>query len=235
MRDLLWSTFLPWVRVPGTPTYRRLAETPVPTDLPGYRPYDATHESPGSTADETRARSVSARILAAEDARIGEITALLDRLGLEHGPDADAWDRIGTWLDARGEDHATPSLVLDLGLLLGRRILDARPAARWEADDEGVHAYPRVVLGSSVIAVPLQAVERTGPDLGVVLQHALDAEEADPAAEFVAFLREVLAGGGELSQEDLEWMLAESGLESMPELPDDVERLLPADLDPPSS
>ena len=234
MRDLLWSTFLPWVRVPGTPTYRRLAETPVPSDLPGYRPYDATHEPPGATADETRARSVSSRILAAEGSRVAEVTALLDRLGLEHGPDAEAWDTIGTWLTGRPDDYATPSLLLDLGLLLGRRILEARPGARWEADDEGVHAYPRVVLGLSVIAVPLQAVERTGPDLGIVLQHALDAEEADPAAEFVAFLREVLAGGGELSRVDLEWMLAESGLESMPELPDDVEELLPADLDPPS-
>jgi len=234
MRDLLWSTFLPWVRVPGTPTYRRLAETPVPADLPGYRPYDSPHEPPGATADETRARSVSARILAAEDARVTEITALLDRLGLGHGPDAEAWDGIGTWLTARPEDHATPSLVLDLGLLLGRRILDARPTARWEADDEGVHAYPRVILGPSVIAVPLQAVERTGPDLGIVLQHALDAEEADPAAEFVAFLREVLAGDGELSRDDLEWMLAESGLESMPELPEDLAERLGASREPPS-
>jgi hypothetical protein len=80
-----------------------------------------------------------------------------------------------------------------------------------------------------VIAVPLQAVERTGPDLAVVLQHALDAEEADPAAEFVAFLREVLANGGELGQDDLEWMLAESGLESMPELPEDLASRLSVD------
>ncbi len=93
-----------------------------------------------------------------------------------------------------------------------------------------MHAYPRIVFGTAVIAVPLQAVERTGPDLGIVLQHALDAEESDPEAEFVAYLREVLADGGELSREDLEWMLAESGLESMPELPDDVGRLLPTEL-----
>ncbi len=234
MRDLLWSTFLPWVRVPGTRTYRRLAAEAVPTDLPGYRPYDAGHEPPGATVDETRARSVSRRILAAEEARVGEITALLDRLGLGHGPDVEAWDTIGAWLAARPEDHATPSLVLDLGLLLGRRIQDARAGAQWEADDLGVHAYPWVVLGASVIAVPLQAVERNGPELGAVLRHALDAEEVDPEAEFVAYLREVLADGGEINAEDLEWMLAESGLASLPELPDDVRDRLPVAVDPPS-
>ncbi|HEY2192986.1 MAG TPA: hypothetical protein VGH76_11915 [Actinomycetospora sp.] len=179
MRDLLWSTFLPWVRVPGTPTYRRLAEEAVPPDLPGYRPYDAGHEPPGATADETRARSVQARILAAEDARVAEITALLDRLALEHGPEADAWDAIGAWLAARPTDHASPSLVLDLGLLLGRRVLDLRPEACWEPDDVGPHAYPLVVLGSTVIAVPLQAVEHAGPDLGAVLRHALEAQDED--------------------------------------------------------
>jgi hypothetical protein len=177
MRDLLWSTFLPWVRVPGTPTYRRLAEEAVPPDLPGYHPYDAGHEPPGATADETRARSVQGRILGAEEERVAEATALLDRLGLEHGPDADAWNAIGAWLESRPPDHATPSLLLDLGLLLGRRVLDLRPEARWEPDDVGPHAYPLVVLGSTVIAVPLQAVERTGGDLGAVLTHAKDAED----------------------------------------------------------
>ncbi len=190
MRDLLWSTFLPWVRVPGTPTYRRLATGAVPDDLPGYRPYDAPHEPPGATADETRARSVSTRILAAEPARTDEIVGLLDRLGLEHGPDPEAWDRVGAWLVARPGDRATPSLLLDLGLLLGRRVLDARPEARWEADDEGVHAYPRVVLGATVIAVPLQAVERVS-ELGTVLTHALEAQEDDREAEFVGYQREV--------------------------------------------
>jgi hypothetical protein len=176
MRDLLWSTFLPWVRLPGTPTYRRLALDAVPPDLPGYRPYDAGHEPPGATADETRGRSVSRRILAAEAERVAEIAALLDRLGLDHDAEADAWDRIGTWLAARPADHATPSLQLDLGLLLGRRILDARPEARWEADDESTHAYPAVVLEGTVIAVPLQAVERVA-ELGTVLTHALEAQE----------------------------------------------------------
>jgi hypothetical protein len=185
MRDLLWSTFLPWVRVPGTPTFRRLAAEGVPPDLAGYRPYDAGHEPPGATADETRARSVSARILAAQDARVAEVTALLDRIGLDHGPDVEAWERIGAWLDERPADHATPSLVLDLGLLLGRRIIEARPGADWEADDLGVQAYPWVVWGTSVIAVPLQAVERGGTEPGVALRHALDAREADPEAEFV--------------------------------------------------
>ncbi|NMO92756.1 hypothetical protein [Actinomycetospora sp. TBRC 11914] len=234
MRDLLWSTFLPWVRVPGTPTYRRLAAEGVPPDLPGYRLHDAGHEPPGATADETRARSVSTRILAAEQARVAEITALLDRLGLDHGPDGEAWDAIGAWLAGRPADHATPSLQLDLGLLLGRRLIEARPGAAWEADDLGVQAYPWVVLGTEVIAVPLQAVERGGTEPGVALRHALDAQRADPEAEFVAHLREVLDGGGEPTAEDLEWMLAESGLESLPDLPDDVRDRLPVPVDPPS-
>jgi hypothetical protein len=229
----LWSTFLPWVRRPGTPTYRRLAADGVPADLPGYRPYDAGHEPPGATADETRGRSVSRRILAAEADRVAEATALLDRLGLDHEADAGAWDRIGGWLDTRPTDHATPSLQLARGLRRGRRILDARPELRWEADDEATHAYPAVVLGGTVIAVPLQAVERVA-ELGAVLTHALEAREEDRGAEFVAYLREVLDGGGELTGEDLEWMLAESGLESLPELPDDVRDRLPVPVDPPS-
>ena len=70
--------------------------------------------------------------------------------------------------------------------------------------------------------MPLQAVE-AGTDLGAVLEQALAAAEPDPEAEFVAYLREVLdTHGDDLSREDLEWMLAESGLESVPELPDDV-------------
>ncbi|HEY2223546.1 hypothetical protein [Actinomycetospora sp.] len=228
MRDLLWSTFLPWVRVPGTPTYRRLSAEPPPADLGDYRPYDAPHEPPGATVDDTRARAVARKIVAAEPDRVAEVSALLDRIGLDHGPEPEAWDAIGARFADRVPDDATPSLVLDLGLLLGRRIIDARPEARWEADDEAVLAYPQIVLGTTVIAVPLQAVERWS-DLGAVLAHALDAEEADPEAEFVAYLREVLdARGDDLSADDLQWMLAESGLEDMPELPEDLEERLPA-------
>ena len=96
--------------------------------------------------------------------------------------------------------------------------------------DDGVLAYPQIVLGAAIVAVPLQAVE-AGTDLGAVLEQALAAAEPDPEAEFVAYLREVLdTHGDDLSREDLEWMLAESGLESMPELPDDVGRRLPAHL-----
>jgi hypothetical protein len=235
VRDLLWSTFLPWVRVPGTPTYRRLSAEPVPPDLGDYRLHDAPHEPPGATVDDTRARSVAARILAAEDARLPQITALLDRLGLEHGPDPEAWQAIGARFAERAPDHASPSLALDLGLLLGRRILEARPETHWEADDEAVVAYPLVVLNTTVIAVPLQAVEQ-GADLGAVLRHALEAEEVDPEAEFVAYLREVLDAreDDDLTSEDLQWMLVESGLDEMPELPEDLETRLGALLDPSS-
>lgn len=234
MRDLLWSTFLPWVRVPGTPTYRRLGAGPVPPDLGGYRPYDAPHEPPGATVDDTRARAVAARILAAEPARLPEITALLDRLGLDHGPDEGAWTAIGSWFADRATDQATSSLGLDLGLLLGRRIIDARPEAHWQADDDSVVAYPQVLLGETVIAVPLQAVEREA-DLAAVLRHALDAEEVDPGTEFVAYLREVLdERADDLSPDDVAWMLAESGLDELPELPEDLQGRVPAPRDPSS-
>jgi hypothetical protein len=231
VRDLIWSTFLPWVRVPGTLTYRRLAAEPVPPDLAGYRPYDAPHEHPGATVDDVRAHTVARRLIAAEPNRVAEVTALLDRSGLAHGPDPAAWTALGAWLHARPQDLAMPSLCLDLGLLLGRRILDARgDDARWEPDD-GVLAYPQIVLGGTPIAVPLQAVEG-GTDLGAVLEQALAAVEPDPEADFVAYLREVLdTHGDDLSHEDLQWMLAESGLETMPELPDDVRRRLAGRLD----
>jgi hypothetical protein len=238
VRDLLWSTFLPWVRVPGTPTYRRLSAEPVPPDLGNYRPYDAPHEPPGATVDDTRARAVARRIVAAEPDRVAEVAALLDRLGLEHGPDPEAWAAIGARFAERAPDHATASLLLDLGLLLGRRVIEARPEARWEADDEAVVAYPQVVLGDTVIALPLQATE-TGTDLGAVLEHALAAEESDPVTDFAAYLRTVLDdldGSGEpLTADELDWMLAECGLEAMPELPEDVESRLATHLHPPSS
>lgn len=238
MRDLLWSTFLPWVRVPGTRTYRRLSAEPVPPDLGNYRPYDAPHEPPGATVDDTRARTVARRIVAAEPDRVAEVAALLDRLGFPHGTDPAAWTAIGTWLSGRPQDHVAPSLALDVGLLLGRRILDERgDDARWEPDD-GVLAYPQVVLGDTVIALPLQATE-TGTDLGAVLEHALAAEESDPVADFATYLRNVLDdldGSGEpLTADELDWMLAESGLEGMPELPEDVENRLATHLHPPSS
>jgi hypothetical protein len=237
VRDLLWSTFLPWVRVPGTPTYRRLSAEPVPPDLGDYRPYDAPHEPPGATVDDTRARAVARRIVAAEPDRVAEAAALLDRSGLAHGADPAAWTAIGTWLEGRPHDQATASLALDVGLLLGRRILDERGDARWEPDD-GVLAYPQIVLGDTVIALPLQAVE-AGTDLGAVLEHALTAEEPDPVADFVAYLSTVLddldSSGEPLTADELDWMLAESGLEATPELPDDVERRLAAHLEPPSS
>ncbi|MCD2195045.1 hypothetical protein LQ327_16895 [Actinomycetospora endophytica] len=235
MRDLLWSTFLPWVRVPGTPTYRRLAAEPVPADLGDYRPYDAPHEPPGATVDDGRARTVARRLIAAEPDRVAAVTTLLDRLGLAHDADPASWTAIGTWLVERPADPATPSLTLDVGLLLGRRILDERgDDAHWEPDD-GVLAHPQVVLGATIIALPLQAVEQ-GSDLGAVLEHALAAEEPDPEADFVAYLRTVLDdrdGAGEaLTTDDVGWMLAESGLESLPELPEDVEERLAQHIGP---
>lgn len=180
VRQLLWSTFLPWVRVPGAPVY---GPVDAPADLPGYRPYVADHELPGSTVDDIRARKVCTRILAAEPERTAEAAALLDRLGLAHR-DAGDWTAVGEWLRDRAADAATPSLVLDVGLLLGRRIVEARDAARWLPDDDSTLAHPFIVLGLTPIALPLQAAE-AGADLGAVLTTALEAqEETDDAEEF---------------------------------------------------
>jgi phage tail protein X len=228
VRELLWSTFLPWVRIPGTPIYRSVG---TPADLPGYRPYDGGHELPGVTVDDTRARKVCAWLLAAEPERVEVVTALLDRLGLAHGPDEEAWRAVGAWFAGRAPDDATPSLALDLGLLLGRRVIDARDGARWEPDADSVQAYPQVVLGVTVIALPLQAVEGHA-DLGDVLTTALEATEPDPAAEFTAWLDQVLDERDEpLTDDELEWMLAESGLD---ELPDEARVRLDARTDPSS-
>lgn len=228
MRELLWSTFLPWARIPGTPSYRAVE---APADLPGYRPYAGDHELPGATIDDTRSRRVYARILAAEPERVAEAAALLDRLGLDHGPDDEAWRAVGVWFAARPVDDATPSLALDLGLLLGRRVIDARDGARWDADADSVQAYPQVVLGATVIALPLQAVEGHA-DLGEVLTTGLETTEPDAAADFTAWLHEVLAEREEpLDDDELAWMLAECGLT---ELPEEAQELLAARADPAS-
>ncbi|MCD2187587.1 hypothetical protein [Actinomycetospora soli] len=214
MRELLWSTFLPWARIPGTPSYRAVE---APADLPGYQPYAGDHELPGATIDDTRSRRVYARILAAEPERVAEAAALLDRLGIGHDADAEAWHAVGAWFAAREPDAATPSLALDLGLLLGRRIVDAREGARWDADADSVQAYPQVVLGATVIALPLQAVEGHA-DLGEVLTTGLEATEHDAAAEFTAWLDEALAEhDGPLDDDEIAWMLSECGLEELPE------------------
>ncbi|MDL5158068.1 hypothetical protein [Actinomycetospora termitidis] len=233
MRELLWSTFLPWVRIPGTPVFRAV---PAPADLPGYHPYDAGHELPGATIDDTRSRRVCARILAAEPARTTEIVAVLERLGFEHGADEESWRAIGTWFADRAVDDATPSLALDLGLLLGRRIVDAREGARWDADADSVQAYPQVVLGESatVIALPLQAVE-SHTDLGDVLTTASEMSEYDPAADFVAHLEQVLdEQDTPLTRDELGWLLSEYDLDDLPELPEDLRIRLSEQLDPPS-
>ncbi|WP_157647675.1 hypothetical protein [Actinomycetospora chiangmaiensis] len=228
MRELLWSTFLPWARIPGTPSYRAVE---APADLPGYHPYAGDHELPGATIDDTRARRVCTRILGAEAERVPEVSALLDWLGLEHGPDDEAWRAVGGWFADRPVDDATPSLALDLGLLLGRRIIDAREGARWDADADSVQAYPQVVLGATVIALPLQAVENHA-DLGEVLTTGLETTEADAAADFTAWLQEVLAERDEpLDDDELAWMLSESGLA---ELPEEARELLGTRTDPSS-
>ncbi|WP_433798676.1 hypothetical protein [Actinomycetospora sp. CA-084318] len=228
MRELLWSTFLPWARIPGTPSYRTVE---APADLPGYHPYAGDHELPGATIDDTRSRRVCTRILAAEPERIAEAAALLDRLDLEHGPDPEAWHAVGAWFAAREPDAATPSLALDLGLLLGRRIVDAREGARWDADADSVQAYPQVVLGATVIALPLQAVE-SHADLGEVLTTGLETVEHDAAAEFTAWLEETLAEReGEVDDDEIAWMLSECGLD---ELPDEARERLEARTDPSS-
>jgi hypothetical protein len=216
VRELLWSTFLPWARIPGTPSYRAVE---APADLPGYRPYAGDHELPGATVDDTRSRRVYARILAAEPERVAEAAALLDRLGFGHGPDDEAWRAVGAWFAAREPDAVTPSLALDLGLLLGRRLVEAREGARWAADADSVQAYPQVVLGESgtVIALPLQAVEAHA-DLGEVLTTGLETAEHDAAAEFTAWLDETLAEReGPLDDDEVAWMLSECGLEELPE------------------
>ncbi|GAA4823553.1 hypothetical protein GCM10023201_07010 [Actinomycetospora corticicola] len=216
MRELLWSTFLPWARIPGTPSYRPVE---APADLPGYRPYTEDHEFPGATIDDTRSRRVYHRLLAAEPARVAEAAALLDRLGLGHGPDDEAWRAVGEWFAARPVDDATPSLALDLGLLLGRRVIETRDDARWEADADSVQAYPQVVLGptATVIALPLQAVE-SHADLGDVLTTGLETTEPDSATEFLAHLEHVLSEQETPpTDEEIGWLLAEYGLEELPD------------------
>lgn len=143
------------------------------------------------------------------------------------------------------------SLALDLGLLLGRDMIAARPGAGWMAEnalrarDSSVSGEPVVATADGlVLGAPVLEVRRflhaallarlglreAAPPLGDALRRLAAAEDPenrpDPAADLVSALRAFVSEHGTLPPErDLPAIAAEYGLDALPLLPPDLDAL----------
>lgn len=146
------------------------------------------------------------------------------------------------------------SVAFDLGLLLGRHMIEALPGGRWVRDGEqgdrkgSVQGQPMVAYdGQAAVHQPFASVSgflrdgllvrlglREGVEhsLGYALRRVTEASEAPPVAarqepeEFFRHLRQHVSDNGALPEDgELGWMLSEHGLDDLPALPPDLAKL----------